>query len=289
MPFFKVLYKEVEHYKSLQYYPPGHYYSPIVDYHTVKNKEYLWEASEVPDIDLNVKEQEELLSNFTLFYKDIPWKDRKNIGLIYYFKNDFYSYTDGIVLYSIMRNFSPRRIIEIGSGFSSALMIDTNQLFFKNNIELTFIEPYPERLYSLVDKKKRRGISILEKKVQEVPVEIFDQLENGDILFVDSSHVSKTGSDVNYILFEILPRLKKGVMIHFHDIFYPFEYPKLWVYQGRNWNENYLLRAFLLGNKNYKILLFSDYLHKFKPEFIDKLPLLKKNTGGSIWIKKLED
>ncbi|WP_227009067.1 class I SAM-dependent methyltransferase [Christiangramia fulva] len=289
VPYFRSLHKEIERYKRLQYYPPGHYYSPIVDYHAVKNSVNLWEASEPANIDLNVKGQLELLSNFPMYYNEIPWKNKKVKNLTYYFQNDFYSYTDGILLYSMIRYFAPKRIIEIGSGFSSALMIDTNHLFFKNEIDLTFIEPYPARLNSLVDKQQEQNVTILEKKVQEVPLEILGQLEKGDILFIDSSHVSKTGSDVNYILFEILPRLKKGVIIHFHDIFYPFEYPKLWVYQGRNWNENYLLRAFLIGNENYKILLFSDYLHKLKPEIFEKMPLLKRNTGGNIWLEKIED
>src|SRR5690606_22964232 len=114
----------------------------------------------------------------------------------------------------------------------------------------------------------------------------FDRLEADDILFIDSTHVAKTGSDVNYILFEILPRLKSGVLIHFHDVFYPFEYPRDWVFAGRNWNEDYLLRAFLMYNPAFEIILFSHYLHKHHPDAFAAIPLCYNNRGGNLWIVK---
>ena len=127
---------------------------------------------------------------------------------------------------------------------------------------------------------------IIEKKVQEVALDFFRELEKGDILFIDSSHVSKCGSDLNYLLFNVLPILNKGVFIHFHDIFFPFEYPKEWVIGGRNWNENYLIRAFLMNNKNYEICLFSHYLHIHHPDIFQNMPLAKKDFGGSLWLEK---
>jgi len=99
--------------------------------------------------------------------------------------------------------------------------------------------------------------------------------------------VVKTGSDVNYILFEILPLLRSGVLIHFHDISYPFEYPKEWVYMGRNWNENYFLRAFLMYNCNFKILLFSDYIHKHHKEAFSYMPMSDLDPGMNIWLEKI--
>ena len=91
---------------------------------------------------------------------------------------------------------------------------------------------------------------------------------------------------MNFLLFEVLPVLKEGVYIHFHDVFYPFEYPKEWVFKGYNWNENYILRAFLMNNKDYKIQLFADYLHKHHKGLYKKMPLAYKNTGGNLWLKK---
>ena len=112
------------------------------------------------------------------------------------------------------------------------------------------------------------------------------QREN-DVLFIDSTHVSKVGSDVNYIFFEILPRLRSGVHIHFHDIFYPFEYPKEWVYEGRNWNEIYMLRAFLQYNSDFQITYFQHMMtQRHRAFFQERMPLSVKNLGGNIWLKR---
>jgi len=270
------------------YFLPGHFYSPVVSWNEVKNRENLWSYSDrIEGINLNLEGQKQLVNGFLKYYDDIPWISEKKDNLRFYFQNPYYSYTDGIFLYFMIRHFRPQRIMEIGSGFSSALMVDTNKLFFSNTIKLTFIEPFPERLYSLLGESDLPNVKVLEKKVEEIPLPEFEKLEKGDFLFVDSSHVSKTGSDVNHILFNILPRLKKGVIIHFHDIFYPFEYPKLWVYEGRNWNEIYLLRAFLMNNANYKIHLFSSLLHQNDSSIFENMPLCMENRGGSLWLEKI--
>ena len=98
--------------------------------------------------------------------------------------------------------------------------------------------------------------------------------------------MAKTGSDENYILFEILPNLQNGVLIHFHDIFYPFEYRKELVFGGNNWNENYFLKAFLMFNNAFEIKLFSEYLHKHHPQAFEEMPLTAKNHGGNFWMQK---
>ena len=108
-----------------------------------------------------------------------------------------------------------------------------------------------------------------------------------DIVVIDSTHVAKAGSDVNFLLFEVLPRLRPGVLVHFHDIFYPFEYPSDWVYSGRGWSEAYLLRAFLMYNAEFKIVLFNTFLELFHQElFAAEYPLCLRNPGGSIWIRR---
>ena len=130
---------------------------------------------------------------------------------------------------------------------------------------------------------------LLTKKVQDVEIEYFNKLEENDILFVDSSHVSKTGSDLNHIIFNILPILNKGVIIHFHDIFYPFEYPKEWVLTqgGFGWNESYMLRAFLMYNKSFKILFLNSYMEHFhKDWFLSNMPDCLLRQGGSLFIVK---
>ena len=109
------------------------------------------------------------------------------------------------------------------------------------------------------------------------------------MLFVDSTHVSKVGSDVNGILFEILPSLSKGVLVHCHDIFWPFEYPKEWIREGRAWNEAYVLRAFLQFKDTFEILFFADYLHKYERSWMKtNMPPYPRNTGGNIWIRRIK-
>ena len=271
-------------------FPPGHYYSPIVNVEEVKKREdEIWGKSDldgIEGINLRSSKQIEFLKSLSIYYKDLPFTVEKSKGKRYYYNNHFYSYTDAIVLHSIIRYKNPKQILEIGSGFSSAVMLDTNELFFNNSIQLTFVEPYPERLYGLMSDTDKQKVQVLEQFVQNVPLEKFMELAAGDILFIDSTHVAKTGSDVNYLIFQVLPVLKPGVLIHFHDIFYPFEYPKKWVMKGRNWNENYFLRSFLMYNDTFDILLFSDYLHRLHPEAFIEMPLTRKSFGGNLWLEK---
>ena len=167
-------------------------------------------------------------------------------------------------------------------------MLDTNELFFDNQIQLTFIDPYPKTLRSLMRSEDEERAEILEIPIQDVSLDRFRGLEPGDILFVDSTHVSRVGSDVNRIIFEILPSVKPGVLIHFHDIFYPFEYPKAWILEGRVWTEAYLLRAFLEYNNAFEIALFGTYLARFHKAFFEQhMPLCLKDTGGSLWLRRV--
>lgn len=292
LPYIRGLNEHYINYKKNACFPPGHFYSPIVSVEQLKKQESLiWKdkkSESLGGIDLNIDVQKELIISFVKYYKEIPFEAEKNEKLRYYFENDMFNYTDGIILFLMMRHLNPSKIIEVGSGFSSALMLDVNQKFFENNIELNFIEPNPERLYDNITKEDKLNTTIIEKKIQEVNPVFFERLTKGDILFIDSTHVSKTGSDVNFLFFEILPRLNPGVYIHFHDIFYPFEYPKEWVYGGRNWNENYLLRSFLMYNNDFKIRLFPHYLHLNHPQVFKDLPLTYKNKGGSIWLEKIK-
>lgn len=286
LPYVKTLYKQ-----SLNScHPNGHFYSPVISIEDVKKRESeIWKnvgSDGIQGVELRTDQQKELVLQFAKYYRELPFKAEKQTNIRYQFANGYYSYTDGIILYSMIRHFEPKRIIEIGSGFSSAIMLDTNELFFKNQISLTFIDPYPERLYSLMTEADKQHATVIESDVQVIPVNVFEKLQAGDILFIDSTHVSKTGSDVNYILFEILPILKKGVLIHFHDVFYPFEYPKEWVFKGFNWNEDYILKAFLMYNNKFEIRLFAEYLHRHHKDVFKEMPLCYNNTGGNLWLEK---
>ncbi len=289
LPYVRELYQGLN-FKKNSCYPAGHYHSPIISVDDIsKREDEIWDDTKkdgIVGIELETEKQLTLINSFKKYYNEIPFTAIKENNKRYQFENRFYSYGDGIILYSMMRHFQPKQIVEIGSGFSSSMMLDTNELFFDNQIKLTFIEPYPERLYELINEKDKKCATIIQSDVQLVSMDHFENLKKGDILFVDSSHIVKTGSDVNYILFEILPRLQSGVLIHFHDVFYPFEYPKDWVLGGRNWNEDYFLKAFLMYNDKFQIKLFSEYLHTHHKEAFSDMPLCYKNRGGNIWIEK---
>jgi Methyltransferase domain len=209
--------------------PAGHFYSPIASVEEIKAREetiFQRHGRVIQAVDLNESGQCELLDAFKPFYEEIPFKSQKTRGLRYYFDNAFYSYADGVVLYSMIRWARPRRIIEIGSGFSSALILDTNDLYFNGSIRCVFIEPHPERLRALIRPTDR--IELRASPVHETPLSLFRELQAGDLLVVDGSHVAKAGSDVNHVIFEVLPTIQPGVHVHIHDVFYPFEYPKAW-------------------------------------------------------------
>jgi predicted O-methyltransferase YrrM len=266
--------------------PAGHFYSVIPSELDVNEFYKRFPETEIFGVNLNPENQILLLEKLKLYYPaDFP--DEKQKEYRYYFKNGLYSYTDGIILQCMIRYLKPHRIIEIGFGFSSAIMLDINQKYFNNTIELRFIDPYINRLKLLVSEQELNGLIIL-KKLQEIDLDIFNTLVENDILFIDSTHVSKINSDVNKIFFEILPKLNPGVIIHFHDIFWAFVYPENWVRNGRAWNETYILRAFLQYNDSFEIILFSDYIHKMTDWFAKNMPLTLNVTGGNIWLKKIK-
>jgi hypothetical protein len=172
-----------------------------------------------------------------------------------------FSYSDAISLLGMLLELSPRQLIEVGSGHSSCVAMDTNDLFLNRSMKMKFIEPYPQRLLSILQPEDRYRSCVEQVRLQNAPLEWFTRLEAGDVLFIDSSHVGKLGSDVNHCFFAIFPALASGVYIHIHDVFYPFEYPSSWIIdQNRSWNEAYLLHAFLQYNSAHEIVYFNDYM-----------------------------
>lgn len=278
-------------------YPIGHYFSLYPDNEKIlKKSDRIFNKNiTVKDIDFNEKKQLEILYKMIELYPTLPdWQltlsDSKK-GLRYYYENQWFGAADAIALHCMLRILNPKRLIEIGSGYSSAVTLDTNEYYLENKLHISFIEPHPERLKMLL--KSEDNIELHVKELQDISLDFFKQLSEGDILFIDSSHVSKVGSDVNYLLFEILPQLNKGVYIHFHDIFYPFEYPKDWIInKGFIWNELYILRAFLQNNPNYSIQFFQDMLlYKYSDIFMKNWPTnipvySSLPYGASIWLKK---
>jgi hypothetical protein len=287
-----------DNYQFLKFARPGSYSSPIPDIKELRASSHIvYDRSPtgIPAIDVHIKEEVELAREFATYYKDIPFPEKKQDGCRYYLDNDYFSYGDGVVLYSVLRRFKPKRVIEVGSGFSSAAMLDVNDRF-NCEIDFTFIEPFPDRLLSLLRDQDRDRCNILRARIQEVSAGLFANLHENDILFVDSSHVAKTHSDVVHLLFNILPSLNRGVIVHFHDILWPFEYPSAWHDIGRAWNEAYFLRAFLQYNECFRILYFNSMMEIHFGDFLRiKMPLAMKTPSAmltpgntSLWICKIQ-
>jgi hypothetical protein len=272
------------------YVPPGHFASPFPCLDEIRRDEariFGDMPSAIQAVDLHAEEQLHLLNEFIPYYNEVPFGHEKSKGLRYYYDNPAFSYCDAIVLHCMIRKMQPKKIIEAGSGFSSCVTLDTNELFFNGEIDVTFIEPYTDLLFSLITAEDKGTVRTIPYRLQDVPLREFEALQANDILFIDSTHVSKIDSDVNYIFFEILPRLSHGVLVHFHDIPYPFEYRKAWVYEGRAWNEAYLLRAFLQYNKAYRIVFMNSYMTRFHNTFFrEHMPLCLKKRGASIWLRR---
>ena len=270
--------------------PPGHFYSPIPPIEDLQRRSdsiFGPPARSLPGIDLNEPGQLGLLREIARFYPELPFPVTRTPPRRYFFENPMYLYSDAICLYGMLRLLRPRRVIEVGSGYSSAAILDTNDLFLEGRIRLTCIEPDPAILRTLLLPGDQDRVEILEIPVQDAPLDCFTALQPGDILFIDSTHIVRTGGDVNDLLFRILPALASGVYVHFHDVFYPFEYPRQWVFEGRAWNEDYALRAFLQYNAAFEIVLFNTFLETFhEPFFAQQMPLCLKNRGGSLWLRK---
>jgi hypothetical protein len=268
-------------------YPPGHFYSPIPDRDAVKADEHrvFRERGALAGIDLRTNEQVTMFESLTEQWSDWPYYRPSDSVRRYRPDNDYFGHMDGLVLGAMLRKFRPQRYIEVGSGWSSALVLDTRERLPECDLECVFIEPYPERLYSLLSADDRRSVQVIARPIQDVDSALFDTLRAGDMLFIDSSHVSKVASDVNMLIFDVMPRLPAGVWVHVHDIGYPFEYPREWIYEGRAWNEAYLLRAMLMDSARWQIALWCDYLQAKHASAVERaLPPEALADGMSIWL-----
>jgi hypothetical protein len=271
-------------------FPPGHFHSPIPNHAEVLRQVESIKAtkSEVCDVRFNYQEQFEVLKAFSAFYNDLPFPIQRNDACRYYYDQSMFCYPDAIFLYSFLRHTRPSAIIEVGSGFSSAVILDTVDRFFPAVPQITFIEPEPRRLNQLLRDIDRKKVRVLEEQVQSVPINLFHSLRAGDLLFIDSSHVLKYGSDLQFLLFEVLPLLPVGIYVHFHDVFETFEYPPGWLLGGWYWNEAYFLRAFLTNNNAWEIYFFNNYVRRqFEKYLEEKMPLCLKNIGGSLYIRRV--
>jgi hypothetical protein len=279
--------------RFLSAYPPGHYYSPIPDLAEIEahRQDYFRDGREnLPGISLDVGTQLSTVRELARYASDYhPAVDHSQAAITserYFLANGFFESLDAFALYGMLRWLSPRQIFEVGSGFSSALILDVSARFLATRPSLTFVDPEPQRLMNLLRPQDLQVATVIAGPVQQLDPSRFDQLGPNDILFVDSSHVSKIGSDVNFLVFEVLPRLASGVVVHIHDIFWPFEYPEPWFAAGRCWNELYLVRALLSAGMRYEMLHFNSYLFQCHRAALGVYPSwATSSSGASLWLR----
>jgi predicted O-methyltransferase YrrM len=202
------------------------------------------------------------------------------------YPNGWFRLEDALALHAIVATFRPSRVIEVGSGWSTAALLDSCEALGLD-VAVTAIDPYPGRLRSVLRAQDR--VEVVEARVQDVELSRFKELARNDVLFVDSSHVVKAGSDVVHLLTTVLPQLAPGVVVHFHDVFWPFTYPKEWLDEGRAWNEVYMLEAFLVGRPDWEIILFTSMLASQASDEVGRSwPGWMGEDPASLWIRRLD-
>jgi predicted O-methyltransferase YrrM len=266
---------------------PNDYYSPLNDCEFVDANRDLW-LNPPPAAEINWDPERQMsvaaeVGGFVEELRDVP-EHANHVGA-YCCDNDFWNNSDALVQYGLVRSRQPRRYVEIGCGWSSLLLA---RALARNArpCSVDLVEPYGnEELLGTLP----RGWVWHRTILQRAPMELFDRLGAGDVLFYDGSHCAKVASDVTWFFFRILPRLKPGVLIHLHDIFLPDDYPEQWILErGQTWNEQYVLQAFLMHNKAYRIVIANRYLFRHDAR---KLEGFYKGVqpvfGVSLWLEKL--
>ena len=270
---------------------PAHFYEPVPDRADVTRA--IGSRSELVGVDLAPGRQLELLQELRTWkdeYDALP-REAGESDDGFYVENTLFGTVDAELLYGLVRRQKPRRIFEIGSGFStlvSARAARANEEETGSPCELVAFEPYPGELL-------RRGVPgltrIEEHRLQDVPLETFAELAEGDVLFIDSSHVVATGSDVCREVLEIVPRVAPGVLVHVHDVFLPAEYPRKWLEEDHYfWTEQYLLQAFLAFNDSFEVVWAGHYMHLAHPDalraaFASYEP--ERASPGSFWFRRV--
>jgi len=262
----------------------NHYYEPLFNFKKLKKK--LYKDRNLPGINFNLNQQLNNLSNLIYANELIELNlEKKSPNYNFNIKNQFFEYGDAEIYYQLIRHIKPKNILEIGSGQSTLVALEAikkNRIINKVNTKITCVEPYENIWLNSLD------IKILRKKIEDVDKSYYLNLKKGDILFVDTSHIIRPQGDVLKIFFEIIPKLKKGVIIHIHDIFTPKDYPEKWlINEHRFWNEQYLVEALMMNKNRYEIYLMLNYLkNNAYKKLKEKCPYLKKKfEPGSLYLK----
>jgi len=265
-----------------------HYYEPLFSSQHLRHPK--GQDRDLPGLDMNDREQLALLDQFHFNEELEAIPVTKGRQLEFYYHNGSFESGDAEYWFNVIRLFKPHRIIEVGSGNSTliahAAVAQNKAEDPQYSCDHVCIEPY-----EMPWLEQLPAVRIIRNKVEDTPLEVFQNLERNDILFIDSSHVLRAQGDVEYEVLRILPRLNPGVVVHFHDIFTPKDYMLDWDREEQTlfFNEQYILEAFLCSNRRFRIIGAVNYLRHHYPEHISqKCPMLAREIDsrepGSFWI-----
>jgi len=272
------------------HWPPGHFFSPVVDPDRVVDYWKMCRASEpqaIAGINFRLDAMNEFWIKNKQFISETPFREEPDGQNRYYYGIGPYPVGDAVTLRAVINHYRPRRIVEIGSGSSTACMLDSAEHAGLADLQITCIEPYPARLRRMLREGDGDRVRLYEQELQGMPLDVFRELEENDILFIDSTHVLKTGSDVHYELFYIIPTLKPGVLVHWHDCRFPFEYSPIQVFQKNySWNEAYAVRLLLMDSTRLQIVFYSSLFAHLQNDLVtETLPVFLRNPGSGLWVK----
>ena len=261
------------------------FYSPLPDRDQLPDR--LWSGpAELPGVELNVEGGLALLREMAPYLAEFGPAMGQSPG--FRIDNGTYERGDAETLFAMLRQFKPARVMELGSGTSSHIVAAALRANEADGSPSTYrvFDPYP---WQATELGPAEGVEVVALGATDVPPSEYAALEPGDVLFVDTTHTVKTGGDVNHLLLEVVPRMPVGVIVHFHDIFLPYEYPREWVIDMRlAWAEQYLLQAFLAFNQRFEVLLPVHALARSAPDELAQLiPGFQRGVApGAFWIRR---
>jgi hypothetical protein len=268
------------------HFQPNHFYWPLNDVAFLEDNRDLWHDRGLPlgiewDVDGQVARVEGL-DAYRGELADVPQLPREG-RVEFVWQNNAFEGADAVVYYGLVRSLQPRRVVEVGAGWSSLLLaraLDRNA----TRCDVTLVEPYPDaRLFGALP----ADWEVLERPLQRIDLAVFERLGAGDVLMFDGSHCVRTASDVNWLLFEVMPRLARGVWVHVHDVLFPEDYMDRWVLdEGLSWNEQYAVQALLMHTDSYRVRVANHLLWTERRAAIEAL---HGGDGTSLWLEKLAD
>lgn len=266
-----------------------HYYQPIPRYEALPESTFN-SPQALPGISMDRGRFSETLRRLSEKAGEATWPEKPGAQGQYHSSNDNFGFSSAALLHTMIRTHNSRKVIEIGGGFSSLISLQALRLNHGDDFRFDCVEPYPWPWLETT-LRAQPGARLLKQPVEQLNPEMLAELEENDILFIDSSHCVRLASDVNFLYLQVIPRLKPGVIVHIHDIYMPYEYPRIH-FHGRQklfWNEQYLLQALLTDNPRVEVILPGFFVQKdMENEFAAAFPFYdpaKHRKTSSFWMR----